>query len=106
MHPLKSAYVRPAAVLSFVLLLVGCGGRGDISGTVSYKGKNLVFGTIQMEGSDHLVRSGRINLDGSYSVVDVASGEAKVSIYSSNPESSENRPPQRLKDAPAKRKRE
>jgi hypothetical protein len=94
--------VSRAATASALLILfvVGCGGHGDVSGKVTYKGKPLVWGTVQFEGSDHLIKQGNIKSDGTYTIRDVAVGEAKAAVSSINPRSSdfqgrqiEGRPP-------------
>jgi hypothetical protein len=83
-------FFRPVVGLGLLALAVaGCGGRGDVTGTVSYKGKPLVFGTVLFEGSDGNLRQGNIASDGSYSVGGVAIGEAKVAVSSINPKSSD-----------------
>src|SRR5262245_18162987 len=83
-----SARMRSVAVL-LSLSVAGCGGQGDVSGEVSYKGKSLVWGTVQFEGSDNLLRQANINSDGTYSVHGVAVGQAKVAVSSINPQSSD-----------------
>jgi hypothetical protein len=82
------------------LAATGCGRTGDVSGKVTYKGKPLVWGTVQFEGSDNLVKQGNIEGDGTYCISGVATGEAKVAVSSINPKSSdfqvrqaEGRPP-------------
>jgi hypothetical protein len=94
MHFLCSAPVRSyfrliALVALLTLAVTGCGRRGDVAGKVTYKGKPLVFGTVQFEGSDHLVKQGNINSDGTYSVRGVTTGEAKIAVSSINPSSSD-----------------
>ncbi len=91
---------RPLAAALLLLAAAGCGGRGDVTGTVTYKGKPLVWGTVQFEGSDNLIRQANIQSDGTYAVQGVAPGEAKVAVSSINPKSSdfqgrqaEGRPP-------------
>jgi hypothetical protein len=78
-----------------VLFAVGCAGRGDVSGTVTFNGKPLVFGTVTFEGSDGSLQYGNIKPDGSYTVNGVALGEAKVAVSSTNPKSSDFQPLQR-----------
>src|SRR5262245_9299438 len=68
------------------LTAVGCGRRGNVSGKVTYKDKPLVCGTVLLHGRDGL-RQGNIEPDGSYTVLDVASGEARVAVNSPNPKS-------------------
>jgi hypothetical protein len=91
--PARRSFVRAAVAAALVTLLtLGCGGRGDVSGKVTYQGKPLVFGTVQMEGSDNLLRQGVINSDGTYAVRNVAAGEARVAVSSQNPNSSDFKP--------------
>ena len=56
---------------------------------VTYKGKPLVWGTVQFEGSDKMVKQGNITSDGSYSIRGLAAGEAKAAVSSINPKSSD-----------------
>ena len=86
--------VRPAAGALLALAVLGCG-RGDVTGKVTYDGKPLVFGTVQFEGSDGSLRQANIDKDGSYTVRDVALGEAKVAVSSRNPNSSDFTPIQK-----------
>ena len=83
--------VLPAAVLA---LAAGCGGRGDVSGKVTYQGKPLVWGTVQFECSDGMLKQSNINSDGTYSVHGLATGKAKVAVSSINPKSSDFQPRQ------------
>jgi hypothetical protein len=80
---------------ALLTLSAGCGGIGDVSGTVTYKGKPLVFGTVQFEASDKTFKQGNIERDGSYSVPGVPVGEAKVAVNSANPNSGDFQPLQR-----------
>jgi hypothetical protein len=84
------------------LAVVGCGGHGDVSGKVTYKGKPLVFGTVQFEGSDKVVKQGNIERDGTYFVSDVAAGEVKAAVNSLNPNSSDFQPLEREGRPPRK----
>src|SRR5438105_1766209 len=79
-----------AALLA--LAAAGCGGRWDVSGKVSYQGKPLVWGSVQFEGSDNLIKQANLNPDGTYSVTGVATGEAKVAVSSINPNSDDFQP--------------
>ena len=98
--PVRS-FCRLAALAALLALAAtGCGGHGDVSGKVTYKGKALVWGTVQFEGSDKMVKQDNINSDGTYSISGVATGEAKAAVSSINPKSSdfqvrqaEGRPP-------------
>jgi hypothetical protein len=81
-----------AALLVAASAAVGCGGRGDVTGKVTYRGRALVWGTVQFEGSDGMLRQGNIKGDGTYSVQGVAAGEAKVAVSSINPSSADFQP--------------
>jgi hypothetical protein len=69
------------------LVALGCQGRGDVSGKVTYQNKHLVFGTVLIQGSDGNVGQGNLEADGSYYVSSVATGEARVAVNSPNPKS-------------------
>jgi hypothetical protein len=85
--------LRPAGVIALLMLVVvGCAGRGDVSGKVSYKGKALVFGTVQLEAADKTFHQANIESDGSYSIPGVPVGEARVAVSSANPQSSRFQP--------------
>jgi hypothetical protein len=86
------SFCRLAAVALLALAALGCGGRGDVSGKVTYKGKPLVFGTVQFEASDKSFKQGTINEDGTYSVEGVPVGEAKAAVNSPNPNSGDFQP--------------
>jgi hypothetical protein len=95
-RPSGRSLFRPLVGLGLLALAaVGCQGRGDVTGKVTYKGNPLVFGTVQFEGSDGTLRQSNIEPDGSYSVTGVATGEAKVAVSSINPKSSDFQPLQR-----------
>src|SRR5262249_18625300 len=83
-------FFRPTVALALLSLAVlGCAGKGDVSGKVTYQGKPLVWGTVQFEGSDNVLKQGNINSDGTYSIRGVATGEAKAAVSSINPNSSD-----------------
>jgi hypothetical protein len=83
---------RALVVAALLALAAGCGGRGDVSGKVTYQGKTLVWGTVQFEGSDGALVQGNINPDGTYLVRGVATGQAKVAVSSINPSSADFQP--------------
>jgi hypothetical protein len=97
-HAMSSLYSTrycSALACTLLMLVVGCGGKGDVSGQVSYKGKPLVFGTVQIEALDKTFKQGIINRDGSYLIEGVPVGEAKVAVNSPNPKSGDFQPLQR-----------
>lgn len=85
---------RRVVAATLLALAVGCAGRGDVSGKVTYQGKALVWGTVQVEGSDGMLKQANITTDGTYSVRGVATGQAKVAVSSINPSSSDFQPRQ------------
>src|SRR5262249_29351275 len=90
--PVRS-FFRPGVAMAFLTLAaVGCGGRGDVAGKVTYKGKPLVFGTVQFEASNKTIMQANIEPDGSYSIRAVPVGEAEVAGSSDNPQSSAFQP--------------
>jgi hypothetical protein len=93
--PLRHLWRWTVATALLSLAALGCSGRGDVSGKVTYQGKTVVFGTVQFEGSDGMMRQANIASDGSYAVSGVATGEAKVAVSSQNPKSSDFVPMQR-----------
>ncbi|MCI0642647.1 MAG: hypothetical protein L0Y72_16220 [Gemmataceae bacterium] len=64
------------------LILVGCsGGTGNtVFGKVTYLGKTLTTGVITFHASDGKTYGGGISWDGSYKLIGVPSGPAKVTI--------------------------
>jgi hypothetical protein len=82
----KPRYFAVAAFAGLLALTSGCGGGvGEVSGKITYKNKAVVYGSIAFIGPDGTPRTSRINPDGSYSVKDVAVGEAKIVIISELP---------------------
>lgn len=77
--------VRSAAaflLLVFPLVLVGCAGKGEVSGKVTFAGKPLQFGSVQFQSADGLVVPGKIEPDGTYKVSGVPTGTARISVNS------------------------
>src|SRR5947209_4541327 len=74
--------VPAVAALSF-LLLAGCGGKGDVSGRITYKGEPIPWGrvTFVCEGGDKPALSSRIR-NGSYTVAGCPVGAVKISVES------------------------
>src|SRR5258708_17207639 len=66
-----------------LLLTTGCGrGKGTVKGKVTYKGEALTFGYVQIEAEGGGVFVGKIEMDGTYTVADVPTGQAKVLVSS------------------------
>jgi hypothetical protein len=83
-------------VLFAALGLAGCdGGTTDVSGTVKYKGKPVVYGTVVVLGADGQPKAGEIRPDGTFRVGGVRRGPARVAVSSPPPPGSE--PPRKPK---------
>jgi len=76
-------------VAAAVLLAAGCAGKGDLVGTVTYKGQKLRFGSVQVRGSDGVVRTGQIDAEGGYVVPGVPAGPATVAVTCQDPRQAE-----------------
>jgi hypothetical protein len=78
---------RGSLLLLLALGLIGCGGRGSVTGIVTYKNKPVPFGQVLFEGSDGASRQSNIDKNGNFFIEDLAVGDAKVAIMSPNPKS-------------------
>ncbi|HYH68895.1 MAG TPA: hypothetical protein VD866_29650 [Urbifossiella sp.] len=77
---------RRAGLLGAVALLAaGCGGAGDVTGTVTYQGKPVVTGSVTFYGPDKTPYLGAIDEKGNYKVVGVPSGARQVTVASPDP---------------------
>ncbi len=76
-------FKKMLAAVTLAMLVAGCGGSvGDVTGKVTYKDKPVTSGTVVVLGKDGIPKSGSIQPDGSYRVVGVKSGEARVMVSS------------------------
>jgi len=70
--------------------LIGCGpGRGDLSGKVSFEGKPLKIGSVNVLGQDGLPKGAQISPDGTYKVADIQAGTVKIQVTSLDPASTQ-----------------
>src|SRR5215475_11261466 len=69
-----------------LLAVSGCASQGDVTGTVTYQGKNVASGSVIIRGSDLLPYSGAIEEDGTYVVRNVPTGLAKITVVSLPPD--------------------
>jgi hypothetical protein len=73
-----------------IAITAGCGsGAIDITGKVTYKDKPIVYGTVILVDSSSLPRSGVLQPDGSFKIVGIMPGTAKVAVSSPSPPGSE-----------------
>src|SRR5262249_34184598 len=61
-------------------------GTGDVTGTVTFQGKNIASGTVIIVASDSLPYSGIVDEEGIFLVSKVPTGRAKIAVVSPNPE--------------------
>lgn len=79
--PSRAARCAAAFVLLIApAILVGCAGKGDVSGKVTHNGKLLPYGSVQFQSADGLIVPGTIGSDGTYRVSGVPTGTAKISV--------------------------
>jgi hypothetical protein len=75
------------AAACLLLGLTGCGkGQATISGTVTFEGKPLKFGSVFMVGEDRESHSSEIGADGTYRIEKVPFGNARVVVSSIDPQ--------------------
>lgn len=82
---------------ALAVLAAGCGtgnpnAPGNVSGSVSYKGKPVTGGSVQFVSADGAAYVGSIGSDGTYAISDVAVGEMVVVVEteSINPKLDDN----------------
>lgn len=64
----------------------GCGGgTGSLSGTVTFNGRPVTSGTVQVFLADGSTRTSDIAPDGSYAVADLSAGLIQIGVSSPNP---------------------
>ena len=78
---------RPAGAWGIALWLllvtgVGCDKLGQVSGTVSYRGRPLPDGTVVLLDSEGQAHHGQIGADGYFAIPKVPRGEARVAVTS------------------------
>jgi len=63
------------------MLAAGCGSNtAQVTGKVTYQGKNLEFGSVSIRSSDGQIFQSEIKSDGTYSIPNVPLGPGKVSV--------------------------
>src|SRR5205823_5435296 len=84
---------RPAVLVAVCACLAagGCGAPvGDVSGKVTYQGKNLEYGNVTFISSNGTAHQADIQPDGSYSLKGVAPGPAKIAVVCVDPQMTED----------------
>ena len=72
------------AVFAVCLGVTGCGGTGDVKGTVRYKGEKLKSGTVTAAAANGSFQA-QIDSEGQYEVKGLAPGKAKFFVYVPDP---------------------
>lgn len=75
-----------ALVAVSLVLTVGCAGKADVTGNVTYKGKPVVWGTVTLLDSSGAAHQGQIDLSGNFAIPAVPSGPVKIGVHSTNPD--------------------
>lgn len=79
---------RLTAFLVFLALCLssgGCGGPNQVSGKVTFEGKPVSLGTIVFVGADGAPQTSLIASDGTFEVMGLRPGLAKVAVISLDP---------------------
>jgi len=80
------ATAAPFVLCTLFAAACGCGpSRGTVAGKVTYKNKDIAWGTVSIFASDNLQYSGEISAEGTYSIANVPSGAVKICVVSPNP---------------------
>ncbi len=96
---------RPGLLALLLVGLAGCaGGKADVSGKVTYKGKPVTSGSVIMIGSDDAILYGTISPDGTYTVTGVTPGLVKIGVSSPNPADESEPPPDNGRGPPGPKK--
>jgi hypothetical protein len=86
-----------------LLVLAGCSAaKGSLSGTVTFQGKPIVYGTVIAVCSDGISRSANIEPDGSYRLDNLPTGEVKLAVLSPEPYETPSSPRRGERSVPAK----
>jgi hypothetical protein len=73
-------------VLAGLVVAAGCGKpEGEVGGKVTYKGKNLEYGSVTFLSGDGTNLQADIQPDGSYSLKGVSTGPARVAVTCVDP---------------------
>src|SRR4051794_30299750 len=67
------------------VLAAGCNSSTDVTGKVTYKGAPMSGGSLTLVASDGNVFSAQLNSDGTFSMVGVPTGDAKIAIVGGSP---------------------
>jgi len=79
--------VRTIVIVGCTLPLSGCGGSKSctVEGKVTFQGKLLVCGVVNLYGAEGAFAAGGIDPDGNFTVRDAPIGSVKISVVSDKP---------------------
>ena len=80
-----SHHKRYCLLLALLLGATGCGGAGDVKGTITYKGKPVASGAVLILDRDGRAHYAPLQPDGSFAVPNVRRGEASLAVNSPDP---------------------
>ena len=63
----------------------GCGRTATVTGTVAFRGKPVIYGSVTFQSADRTTQSAPILSDGSYTVEGVHPGEVRIGVISRDP---------------------
>ena len=74
--------IRSVRLLALVpLLAAGCGGgKGDLTGKITFGGKPLPKGQVSLQARDGKMYAADIQPDGSYTITGIPSGSVKIAV--------------------------
>jgi hypothetical protein len=95
---------RPRCAIPLgLVLLAGCSAaKGSLTGTVTYQGKPVIYGTVMALCSDGITRSANIDPDGSYRLDNLPPGEVNLAVVSPEPPEAAANERRGGRNAPAK----
>src|SRR5438046_3166208 len=76
---------RPGLFLVIALGCAGCSTAADVSGTVTYKGRPVAFGTVMISGADGVAHYATLDRDGTYAMTGAPLGKVRVAVNSPDP---------------------
>jgi hypothetical protein len=81
-----NARVKWLVAAAMILAAAGCRpSYADVTGTVSYRDRPVVYGTVSAIGSDQVTYYGTIQLDGTFTIANVPVGPVKFGVFSPDP---------------------
>ena len=74
------------AIAAVLVAVAGCGRPpADVTGSVSYRGRPVVYGTVSIIAADQMTYYATIQTDGTFAVPGIPAGPARLGVYSPDP---------------------